>query len=88
MDNETVHDKFNDIDEKVDFLIEYCGSLQAENAKLKSRVESLQAEVEKKNETEERYSEQQAAIRSKIDGLLSKLNNFSEGSEEEGNHSE
>jgi len=85
--NETVSDKFNDIDEKVDFLIEYCGSLQAENEQLKSRVESLQTELEKKNETEEQYSEQQAAIRSKIDGLLSKLNNFSEGSEENGSHS-
>ncbi|MFO7752536.1 MAG: cell division protein ZapB [Desulfobacteraceae bacterium] len=80
MDNETVNDKFDDIDEKVDLLIEYCGSLQAENAELKSRVETLQAEVDSKNESEEKYNEQQAVIRSKIDGLLSKLNNFSEGS--------
>ncbi len=77
MDN-VLESKFNDIDEKVDFLIELCQTLQVENTELMSKVKDLEAELDRKNETEERYAEQQAIIRSKIDGLLSKLNNFSD----------
>ncbi len=77
MDNEFLDGKFNDIDEKVDFLIELCQTLQVENTELMSKVKDLEAELDKKSEIEERYAEQQAVIRSKIDGLLSKLNNFS-----------
>jgi len=77
LDNEFLDGKFNDIDEKVDFLIELCQTLQVENTELMSKVKDLEAELDKKSEIEERYAEQQAVIRSKIDGLLSKLNNFS-----------
>lgn len=78
MDNEFLDSKFNDIDDKVDFLIELCQTLQIENTELMSKIKLLESDLDKKNETEERYAEQQAIIRSKIDGLLSKLNNFSE----------
>jgi len=78
LDNEFLDSKFNDIDEKVDFLIELCQTLQIENNELMSKVKNLESELDKKNETEERYAEQQTIIRSKIDGLLSKLNNFSD----------
>lgn len=66
------------MDEKIDFLVELCQSFQLENIELKNKVERLEAELNKKNETEERNAEQQAVIRSKIDGLLEKLNNFSD----------
>jgi phage host-nuclease inhibitor protein Gam len=78
LDNELLDNKFADIDEKVDFLIELCQSFQMENTELKVKVERLETELNKKNETEERYAEQQAVIRTKIDGLLEKLNNFSD----------
>lgn len=78
MDNEILDNKFADIDEKIDFLVELCQSFQLENIELKNKVERLEAELNKKNETEERNVEQQAVIRSKIDGLLEKLNNFSD----------
>lgn len=78
MDNEILDNKFADIDEKIDFLVELCQSFQLENIELKKKVEHLEAELNKKNETEERNAEQQAVIRSKIDGLLEKLNNFSD----------
>ncbi|WP_041273347.1 cell division protein ZapB [Desulforapulum autotrophicum] len=78
MDNELLDNKFADIDEKVDFLIELCQTFQLENTELKVKVERLETELNKKNETEEQYAEQQAVVRSKIDGLLEKLNNFSD----------
>lgn len=80
MENELLNNKFKDIEEKVDFLIELCQTLQSENGELMSKVERLELELDQKNEAEERHTEQQAVIRSKIDGLLSKLNNFSENS--------
>lgn len=80
MENEFLDNKFNDIEEKVDFLIELCQTLQQENTELMSKVENLKLELDKKNETEERYVEQQVVIRSKIDGLLSKINTFTSAS--------
>lgn len=78
LENELLNTKFGDIEEKVDFLIELCQTLQTENGELMSKVERLESELDSKNQTEERHAEQQAVIRSKIDGLLSKLNTFSE----------
>lgn len=78
MDNELLDDKFTDIEEKIDFLIELCQTFQMENTELKAKVDLFESEINKKNATEERYAEQQTVIRSKIDGLLEKLNNFSD----------
>ena len=78
MDKEVIDKKFNDIDEKVDFIIELCQTLQAENVELTSKLSQLETELKTKDEKESQYSEQQVAIQAKIDGLLSKLDNFSE----------
>ena len=78
MDNELLDDKFTDMEEKIDFLIELCQTFQMENTELKGKVDLLESEINKKNATEEQYAEQQTVIRSKIDGLLEKLNNFSD----------
>ncbi len=75
---ETLDSKFDDIDEKVDFLIELCQSLTAENAELTEKNKMLESELSKKNEIESLYDKQQVMIREKVDGLLSKLDNYSE----------
>jgi len=75
--NDIIKNKFDDIDIKVDFLIELCQSLQTENLELSSKMKDLETELAKKNETVELNSEQEALIQSKIDGLLSKLDSFS-----------
>ena len=76
--NEGIKLKFDDIDIRVDLLIELCQSLQSENKTLLSRVTALEAELAKKQETEGHYAEQESMIESKIDGLLSKLEGFSD----------
>ena len=78
LEKEVIDKKFNDIDEKVDFIIELCQTLKTENAELTSKLGQLEAELKEKNEKETHYNEQQSAIQDKIDGLLSKLDNFSE----------
>ncbi|MCP3941694.1 MAG: DUF904 domain-containing protein [Desulfobacteraceae bacterium] len=78
LDNEVTKNKFDDIDIKVDFLIELCQTLQIENSEMSSKIKELEADLAEKNETEELNSEQDVLIQSKIDGLLSKLDSFSD----------
>ena len=75
--NEIIKNKFDDIDIKVDFLIELCQTLQVENLEFSSKIQHLEADLARKNETEELNSEQETLIQSKIDGLLNKLDSFS-----------
>jgi hypothetical protein len=77
--NNVIKNKFDDIDIKVDFLIELCQTLQVENSEFSSKINDLEIDLAKKNETEELNSEQEALIQSKIDGLLTKLDSFSNG---------
>lgn len=82
MDDDIIIDEFDEISKKVDCLIGLCKNLQSENDNLRLKVEKLEAELDKKNEIEERHSEYQAVIRSKIDGLLTRFDNFSGVSKE------
>jgi hypothetical protein len=75
--NDVIKNKFDDIDIKVDFLIELCQTLQIENSGLSSQIKELETDLAQKNETEKLNSEQETLIQSKIDGLLSKLDSFS-----------
>ncbi len=75
--NDLIKKKFDDIDGKIDFLIELCNTLQLENKELTLKINDLEAELELKDQTEVTFSEQEELIQSKIDGLLGKLNEFS-----------
>ena len=76
MGNESIKNKFDDIEIRVDFLIELCRSLQDDNKVLVSKVETLETELAKKSETEEVYAGRESMVHSKMDGLLSKLDGF------------
>ena len=75
--NEGIKTKFDDIDIRIDFLIELCQSLQNEKKSLMSRILELEAELDKRTETDGKHAEQETLIEAKIDGLLSKLDGFS-----------
>ncbi|MDZ7832876.1 MAG: cell division protein ZapB [Desulfobacterales bacterium] len=80
MDIDDVMLQFDEIEQKVGKLVDQQKALEAKNAELAEKVETLEEELRKKTETENTYSEQKALIRSKIDGLLSKLNELSTNS--------
>ena len=81
--NKFIKKKFDDIDERIDFMIEFCHTLQLENKELLLKIKGLEEEIDKKNETGKQFSEQEALIQNKMDGLLKKLNVFSnEGPDE------
>ena len=79
MGDDLIEKKFDDVEEKVDFLIELCETILLENEGLLLKIKGLEAELENKNDVENQFSEQETLIQSKIDGLLEKLNEFSDG---------
>ncbi len=81
MGNDSVKNKFDDISNKIDALIALCQTLRSENQDLILQIKRLESDLEKKNQTEEKFSEKEAFIQSKIDALLTKLDSFT-GSEE------
>jgi regulator of replication initiation timing len=78
LDNDVILSQFDDVDEKVEYLIDLCRSLSSENEGLKKRITILEREVEKRSEAEKRVIENKEKIRLKISQLLEKLNEFSE----------
>lgn len=76
MGNEQINSKFDEIDIKVDTLLERFRSLQEENQDLSQRINQLESDLEQRVQNETRISEQEAVIQSKIDGLLAKLDSF------------
>ena len=79
MDNEFILKQFDEIERKVENLVEICNALEATNLDQKKKIESLEEEIHGKVEAERSYAEEKALIRSKIDGLLVKLDKVSTG---------
>ena len=79
MDNEFILKQFEVIEQKVEKLIELCNSLEATNLEQKNKIKSLEEEIQGKVEAERSFAEEKALIRSKIDGLLVKLDEVAKG---------
>lgn len=73
MDNELILRQFEEIEEKVESLIEVCKSYEVTNSELGNKIEGLEEELQGKVEKENSYTEEKALIRSKIDSLLARL---------------
>lgn len=78
MDNELILKQFEEIEKKVENLINVCKSLKTTNLELRNKVERLEEELQGKVETENNYAQEKALIRSKIDGLLGRLEDMTE----------
>jgi protein-arginine kinase activator protein McsA len=65
--------QFQDIEQKVESVIEVCKSFKTRNLELLNKIERLEEELQNKIEAEISYNEQKALIRSKIDSLLVRL---------------
>ena len=78
MDNDLILKQFGEIEHKVENLIENCKAQAATNSELKNKLNSLEEEIQGKVEAENNYAEEKALIRSKIDGLLARLDDISE----------
>jgi cell division septum initiation protein DivIVA len=78
LDNEFILKQFDEIEKKVENLINVCRSFETTNLELKNKVERLEEELQGKVEAENNYAQERALIRSKIDGLLGRLEDMTE----------
>lgn len=78
MDNEFIVGQFEEIEKKVEKLIDVLKSHEATNLELSNKNKRLEEELQGKNEVESDYSQERALIRSKIDSLLVKLEDVTE----------
>jgi len=78
VDNDFVLKQFGEIEQKVERLIENCNAQAAANSELKNKLIRLEEEIQGKVEAENNYAEEKALIRSKIDGLLARLDDISD----------
>ncbi len=78
METDEVMLQLDSLVEKVDGLIKQCESLQQENADLSDRIRRLESELEQKTESENHFSRQKDQIRSKIDGLIARIDSVAE----------
>lgn len=78
MDSDLIIQQFEQIERRVENLIGACRETEAENNELKNRVMKLEEELTAKREMENRYQEEKNLVRTKIDGLLTKLDTIAE----------
>jgi protein-arginine kinase activator protein McsA len=78
VDNDFVLKQFEEIELKVGNLVESCKTQAAANLELKNKIKNLEEEIQGKVEAERKYAEEKALIRSKIDGLLARLDEISD----------
>jgi len=78
LDNEFIVEQFEEIEKKVEKLIDVLKSHETANIELRNRVKGLEEELQGRNEVESNYSQERALIRSKIDSLLVRLEDITE----------
>ena len=78
MEDEVILKQFDEIEKKVERLIEINKSLKKNNIVMKGKIEQLEQELQLKVEVENHQTEAKALIRSKIDGLMARLDGITE----------
>ena len=78
MDNEFIVGQFEEIEKKVEKLIDVLKSQETTNLELSNKINRLEEELQGKNEVESSYSQERALIRSKIDSLLVRLGDIAD----------
>ena len=78
MESDLILQRFEEIEQRVEKLIDTCREFEGKNIELKNQVLKLEEELLRKQEAENRYQEEKHLVRSKVDGLLTKLNTIAE----------
>jgi protein-arginine kinase activator protein McsA len=78
LDSEIILRQFEEIEKKVEKLIDINKSLEAKNLESKNNIRRLEEELQGKVDAETNYTQEKALIRSKIDSLLVRLEDITE----------
>ncbi len=73
MDNQSLMNQFETIESRLDALIQNCKDKDNQNKELSLRIEQLEEELRTKVDAEQKYAEEKALIRSRVDQLLMRL---------------
>lgn len=76
MDRSAIVQQFDLMEQHVQALVSRIESIQAENKDLITRIRILEKEALKKEDVVNQFQKEKDQIRSKIDGLLTKLVEF------------
>jgi chromosome segregation ATPase len=69
----SIPEQFRKLEEKVGQLVQRCQDLQRHKAELEAKISDSQATLKTKDAAEQQHMEEKTMIRSKIDNLLSRL---------------
>ncbi|MBR9981676.1 MAG: hypothetical protein KFF50_11670 [Desulfatitalea sp.] len=78
MDQDTVITQFELLERKIEQLIETCKRREADIAELRQSNELLTQQLQEQTATQMQNDELKALIRSKVDGLMDRLSEYSE----------
>ena len=73
VDEDSIPQQFKRLEEKVGQLVQTCRDLQRGKAELEAKIRDFQEALKTKDVVEQDYVEEKAMIRSKIDDLVSRL---------------
>ena len=73
-----VINQFNELEMKIEHLIETCKRLEDEKSNLIQKNQELNLQLQEKINTERQHNELKELVRSKIDSLMGKLDELSE----------
>ena len=78
MDQETVLQQFDKLEKKIEYLVETCKNLEKTKIELEQHNQHLTAQLQEKLASEKEHDELKGLIRSKIDSLMGRLDEYSE----------
>ncbi len=78
MDRETIVNRFGEIEQRIEQLIENCKRLEDENAELKENLQRLTVSLQEKESAVRQHDELKDLVRTKIESLMGRLDKLSE----------
>ncbi len=76
LDNTALIEQFGEIEKKIEDLLGGLKALEGANSTLKDQNRQLEEKLQEKAKADDGYEKERDLIRSKIDGLLAKLENI------------
>lgn len=78
MDRETIVNRFGEIEQRIEQLIENCKRLEDENAELKEHLQRMTVSLQEKESAVRQHDELKDLVRMKIESLMGRLDKLSE----------
>jgi FtsZ-binding cell division protein ZapB len=76
LDQETVLQQFDKLEKKIEYLVETCKRLENTKKELEQYSEQLIAQLEEKIVVERDHDELKGLVRSKLDSLMGRLDEY------------